>query len=143
MTNINITCPECGHLIELTEQLASPLVNETKRKYETLLKGKDDDLKKKKAEFEKTKQDFEEKFQYKLCAEQERIAKDEQRKAKLLAENDIKEKSSEIELLREHIKNNDKKLAEARQKQADFMKKERELEAVSYTHLTLPTIYSV
>ena len=128
MTNINITCPECGHLIELTEQLASPLVNETKRKYETLLKGKDDDLKKKEAEFEKTKQDFEEKFQYKLCAEQERIAKDEQRKAKLLAENDIKEKSSEIELLREHIKNNDKKLAEARQKQADFMKKERELE---------------
>jgi len=64
----------------------------------------------------------------KLCAEQERIAKDEQRKAKILAENDIKEKTSEIDLLREHIKNNDEKLAEARQKQADFMKKERELE---------------
>lgn len=128
MTNIEINCPECGHHIELTEQLASPLVNETKRKYEALLKGKEADLKKKEAEVEKTKKVFEEEFKYKLCAEQERIAKEEQRKAKVLAENDIREKVSEIDLLRDRIKNNDEKLAEARQKQADFMKKERELE---------------
>ena len=110
MTDPTIICPNCKTEIKLTESLAAPLLETTRRQYEKRIADKDAEL----AE--------------KLLAERAAMAVEEAKKAKLLLGADLVQKTKELTELQEVLKERDGKLAEAQNAQADLIRKQRELD---------------
>lgn len=139
MSEATITCPNCKKEIKLTESLATPLIESTRKQYEELLTQKDNDILKrekviqereKTLESERTKLDKQVATQVENILKQERtrIADEEARKAKLILETDLEQKTSEISNLKEVLEKRDAKLAEAQKEQAELLRKQRELD---------------
>ena len=110
MAEPTIVCPNCKTEIKLTESLAAPLLEATRRDFEKRLKQKDTDL----AE--------------KLKEEEKRIAADEARKAKLALSAELEQKTRAVADLEKTLTENNAKLAEAQKAQADLLRKQRELD---------------
>lgn len=135
MAEPTVICPQCRIEIKLTESLAAPLLESVRRDYEQRLTQKDTDIAKRekllteRAEtIEKAKQSLDQQVEQKLQLERSRIAAEEQRKAKLAIGNDLDQKSKEINILQEVLKQRDIKLGEAQKAQAELIRKERELD---------------
>lgn len=94
-----ITCPKCKTDIKLTESLAAPIIESTRRDYE-----------------ERRKKD------------RMAIAAEEEKKARHVMATDLDQKAREVNDLQVVIKQRDKKLAEAQKAQAELLRKERELD---------------
>lgn len=105
-----IICPNCKTQIKLTESLAAPLIEVTRRDYEKRLAEKDADLAKLVKE------------------EREKIATEEARKAKLAVGTDLETKTRELSELQSVLKEREVKLAEAQKAQAELIRKQRELD---------------
>jgi hypothetical protein len=138
-TEPTITCPNCKTEIKLTESLAAPLIEATKKQFEHKLALKDDEISVKEKILQdketlliKEKSDLERKIANKveeqLNTDRITIAIEESRKAKLALANDIAQKNKEVSELQEVLKNRDLKLAEAQQSQVEMLKKQRELD---------------
>lgn len=110
MTEPTITCPKCKTEIKLTESLAAPLIESTRREFEQQLAQKDADI----AE--------------RIRQERAKIAAEEMRKAKLAMATDLEQKAKEVTDLQEVLKQRDAKLTEAQKAQADLVRKQRELD---------------
>lgn len=110
MTEPTIICPDCKSEIKLTDSLAAPLVEATRREYEQRLKQKDAQV----AE--------------RLQQERTKIVAEEARKAKLVMATDLDQKAKEITDLKDVLEQRDKKLADAQKVQAEFLRKQRELD---------------
>lgn len=130
-----IICPKCKAQIKLTESLAAPLVEATKKAYEQQLAEKDETIEKKEKALHKKEEAMkleraaiDATIEERLKAETVRIAKEETRKAKLALSTDLQQKDQEVSELKEVLKKRDEKLAEAQKSQADLLKKQRELE---------------
>jgi len=135
MAEPTIICPKCKNEIKLTESLAAPLIESTRRDYEKRLAQKDVDLasretslKEREQALEKSKETVDAQVAEKLQSERAKIAADEARKAKLALSNDIEQKTKEVADLQEILKQKDEKLTEAQKTQADLLKKQRELD---------------
>ena len=135
MTEPIITCPQCQTEIKLTESLAAPLLEITKKDFERKLAQKEAEsakreaaIREREAELVKAKESLEEQVAEKLKGERTRIAAEESKKAKLLAVNDLEQKSKELTELQDILKQRDEKLAEAQKAQADLLRKQRELD---------------
>ncbi|WP_342348997.1 DUF2130 domain-containing protein [uncultured Nitrospira sp.] len=135
MTEPTITCPQCKTEIKLTESLAAPLLEATKRDFEQRLAQKDADAAKRDAVLReretllaKSQETFEEQVADKLKLERNKIATEEARKARLALSNDLDQKSKEIREIQDILKQKDEKLAEAQKVQADLLRKQRELD---------------
>ena len=135
MTEPTITCPSCKTEIKLTESLAAPLIEATRRDYEQRLAQKEVDaakrestLREREAALAKEKETLEEQVAGKLKLERGKIVAEEARKAKLALSNDLEEKSKELLEIQNILKKKDEKLAEAQQAQADLLRKQRELD---------------
>lgn len=135
MTEPTITCPNCKTEIKLTESLAAPLLAATKQEFEKRLAQKDADIAKREATLReqeaalaKAKEAIDDQVAEKLKQERSRIATEEAKKAKLVAANELEQKTKEINELGEVLKQRDVKLAEAQQAQADLIRKQRELD---------------
>lgn len=135
MTEPTIICPQCKTEIKLTESLAAPLVAATRQEYEKILASKDDAMVQKEKEIHSKEDDlrkereaFDLTIQEKLKTETARIAKEENKKARLAVSADIEEKDRIVVELQQTLKKQDDKLAEAQKGQADLMRKQRELE---------------
>lgn len=135
MTELTITCPECKKEIKLTESLAAPLVESTRRAYEARLLQKDVDIAgKEKAVQEredavaKARETVEAQVTEKLKAERAKVVAEEARKAKLALGADLEQRVKEVAELQEVLKGRDAKLAEAQKAQTDLLKKQRELD---------------
>lgn len=135
MTEPTIVCPNCKTEIKLTESLAAPLVEATKKRYEQLLTEKDDavSLKEKDIQLQKERvaqerEALDATVAEKLKSERKKIAEDEKRKAELSLSTELSDKESQLKDLQGVLKNRDAKLAEAQKARADLMKRERELE---------------
>lgn len=135
MTEPIIICPQCKNQIKLTESLAAPLIESTRRQYEQRLSQKDLDI----ASREKAvlaqqdalardRQSLDAQVAEKVERERTKIATDEARKAKLALANDLNQKTKEVADLQEILQQRDKKLAEAQRTQAGLLKKQRELD---------------
>lgn len=130
-----ITCPNCHTEIKLTESLAAPLIQATRKQYEQVIAQKETDVAKREALI-RTQQDelanaratLEEQVSKRVIIEGERIAAEEERKAKLLAAADINLKVQEIAELQQVLKDRESKLGEAQKAQADLIRKQRELD---------------
>lgn len=135
MTEPTIICPSCKTEIKLTESLAAPLVESTRRQYEQKLSEKDADiarregqLRQEQAALAKAKETIEEQVAAKLKDEREVIAIEEAKKARLALGSDLEQKSKELADLNEILKQRDEKLAEAQKAQAELIRKQRELD---------------
>ena len=130
-----IHCPSCRSEIKLTESLAAPLIEATRRQYEDILASKESQvasreaaIRAKESELEKAKTAIDEQVAAKVKAEREVIAADEARKARERAASDLEQKAKEVSELQEVLKERDAKLAEAQKAQAEIMRKQRELD---------------
>lgn len=135
MTEPTITCPKCKTVIKLTESLAAPLIESTRREFEKQLAQKDAEvvkqetsLREREEALEKEKETIEEQVAEKLKQERVKIAAEEGKKAKLALGNDLEQKSKELCDLQEILKLRDEKLAEAQKEQAILIRKQRELD---------------
>jgi hypothetical protein len=130
-----IVCPHCKKEIRLTESLAGPLVEATRRQYEQKLADKDSEVARREAEVrrqEKAVADAQKAVDDKVAdgirKERERIATEEAKKARILVSDELQGKSKEVADLKEILKAKDNKLADAQKAQADLVRKQRELD---------------
>jgi hypothetical protein len=135
MTEPTITCPNCRTQIPLTESLAAPIVQETRRRYEALvaeknreIAGREAGLQQREAAIAKAKSAIDAQVAEKLGAERKRIAAEEAANARRLLAADIEQKAKELADLHLVLKQRDAKLAEAQKVQAEMMRKEREID---------------
>ncbi len=139
MTEPTITCPNCKTEIKLTESLAAPLIESTRREFEQRLARKDGEIaEREQAMREKEKQLLEDKRKLddqvadqvaaQLKAERARVVAEESKKAKLASAAELENKARELAELQEVLKSRDEKLAEAQKAQAELIKKQRELD---------------
>jgi len=130
-----IICPKCKTEIKLTESLAAPLIESTRRDFEQRLAQKDTDiakreksLRERETALSKAKETIDDQVAEKLQLERTRIAAEEAKKARLALATDLDQKSKDIAELQQVLSQRDKKLAEAQQVQADLLRKQRELD---------------
>ena len=139
MTEPTITCPNCKTEIKLTESLAAPLIESTRRQFEQRLAQKDSEIiQREQTMREKEKQLVEDKRKLEdqvadqvaeqLKAERARVIAEESRKAKLASADELENKARELTELQEVLKSRNEKLAEAQKAQAELIKKQRELD---------------
>lgn len=135
MSEPTIICPSCKTEIKLTESLAAPLLESTRRDYEKRLAQKDSDVAKREAGLRereeaiaKEKEQLDEQVEVKVRQERGRIAAEESKKAKLALQNDLDQKTKELDDLGDILKQRDAKLAEAQKAQTEVLRKQRELD---------------
>jgi len=139
MTEPTIICPNCKTEIKLTESLAAPLIESTRKRFEQQLAQKDSDIAEREQamrEKEKLLQDSQgrldeqvaDQVAEQLKADHARIAAEEARKAKQAAATDLEEKAKELAELQEVLEQRNVKLAEAQKAQAELVRKQRELD---------------
>ncbi len=135
MSEPTIICPSCKTEIKLTESLAAPLIESTRREYEKRLVQKDADMVKRDAvlrereeALSKSQQALDDQVAEKLKLERGKIAIEEGKKAKLAVQNDLDQKAKEVTDLNDILRQRDAKLAEAQKVQADLLRKQRELD---------------
>ena len=135
MTEPTITCPNCKTEIKLTESLAAPLIEATRRDYEQRLAKKDVDianretsLREREEAVAKATETIDDQVAEKLQQERAKIAVDEAKKAKLALTADLDQKTKEITELQEILNQREAKLAEAQKAQAELIRKQRELD---------------
>jgi len=135
MTEPIITCPKCKTEIKLTESLAAPLIEATRRDFEKQLAQKDTDistresaLREREKALLKEKASIEDQVAEKLRQERTKIVAEEAKKAKLAIAADLEHNAKELCELQEILKQRDEKLAEAQKAQAELIRKQRELD---------------
>jgi hypothetical protein len=135
MTEPTLACPNCRTEIKLTESLAAPLIEDTRRRYEDQLARKEAEVASRKAairdqqtQIAAARDSIDAQVAAKLDEERSRIAAAEAQKAKRTVGIDLETKMREIAELNELLRQRETKLAEAQQAQADLIKKQRELD---------------
>jgi hypothetical protein len=135
MTDPQINCPNCGFEIKLTESLAAPLIEVTRKSFQDQLALKDAEMAREKAalrlqqdELTKAKENFEEQLAAKLSKERMAIATSENKKAREAVAIELEGKAKQVSELQQVLDENNTKLAEAQKAQADLLKKQRELD---------------
>ena len=135
MTEPTITCPNCKTEIKLTESLAAPLIETTRKEYEKRLSQKDADIAKretamreKEEALSKAKEAIDEQVAEKVKLERAQIVTEEAKKARLAVATDLEQKSTELEDLKNALNQQGEKLAEAQKAQAELIRKQRELD---------------
>src|SRR5690349_6858844 len=135
MTDPQIICPSCRTEIRLTEQLAAPLIAETRRKFDQQLAAKEADfgrresaLRKAQDELAQARATVDEQVTAKLKSERAQIAQAEAARARQAVAEEIGNRDRQLSELHEAILTKDAKLAEAQKAQAEMLRKQRELD---------------
>ncbi len=135
MNEPTITCPHCTNEIKLTESLAAPLIRATQLEYEAKILQKEVDVSQREAALrdrqkvlEDAQKQLDEQISARLKVERITIAADEAKKAKLILAADLEEKSKQLTELQQVLYQRDLKLEEAQKAQANWLRKERELD---------------
>jgi hypothetical protein len=110
MDDLSIRCPKCKTEIKLTESLAAPLL-ETAR-----------------LDFERREKEVREELLKNQLEEKEAATRDATKKALARFDGEIKEKTKALADLAAELHHKDEKLAEAQRAQAEFLRKQREVE---------------
>jgi hypothetical protein len=139
MTEPTITCSNCKTEIKLTESLAAPLIESTRRQFEQRLAQKDNEIiqreqtiRDKEKQLSEDKRKLEEQIANQVAeqlkTERVRVVAEESRKAKLANAAELESKARELIELQEILKVREEKLAQAQLAQAELIKKQRELD---------------
>lgn len=129
-----LTCPNCNCEIRLTDSLAAPLIAETRQQFQEQLARKDAEiadkleaLRRDEAKLALATDALEDRVRDCVAAERARVVAEEGRKARDAAASDLLSREREAVELREALRINNEKLAEAQTQQADLLRKERAL----------------
>jgi hypothetical protein len=135
MADPTITCPNCHTEIKLTESLAAPLIEATRRNFEQRLSSvhaemaqRETALRAREEELAKAREAVDSQVADKLRSARAQIEADAARRVKLALAGDMEQKAKEIAELQDVLKLRDSKLAEAQKAQADLIRKQRELD---------------
>ena len=135
MTEPTILCPNCHTEIKLTESLAAPLIESTRKQYEQRIAQKEAEVGKRESAVRdqqtaltKAQETIDEQVAAKLKTERAGIAAEEAKKARFALSTDLDQKVREVADLQEVLKQRDTKLAEAQKAQAELIRKQRELD---------------
>lgn len=134
-TEPTIICPNCSTEIKLTESLAAPLIQATRKQYEVRLAEQEQNVAEREAEIRKqqkaiadAEKAIDDQIAEKLKTERQAIIAEEAKKARFAAAADLEEKSRELSVLQEVLNERNAKLEVAQKAQADLMRKQRELD---------------
>ncbi|WP_237762047.1 DUF2130 domain-containing protein [Legionella santicrucis] len=139
MSEPTIICPSCKSEIKLTESLAAPLIESTKKQYQEQLEkkdlevvGREETIRQKENNLKEAQRHLDEqvlnKVQEQLKKERASIIQEEAKKAKLVLGTELENKTKELSDLQELLKAREEKLAVAQKAEAEFMKRQRELD---------------
>jgi len=135
MTETTITCPSCRTEIKLTESLAAPLLEATRKQYEQQLADKEAGIadretavRAQEAANAKTLENIEEQVTGRLKNERAAIAAAEAKKARDALADDIAKVREEKSAVDELLKDRDGKLAEARKNELQLRQDRQRLQ---------------
>ncbi len=135
MSEPTIVCPNCRQEVKLTESLAAPILQATRKEFEKRLADKDAGIAKREAaiqqqlaQLEQAKEAIDEQVAEKLKAERSRLQAEASKNAKQLLGAELEAKQRELQEAQEVLKDRDKKLAEAQKTQAELLRRQRELD---------------
>ncbi|KAA0070003.1 DUF2130 domain-containing protein [Tardiphaga sp. P9-11] len=130
-----LQCPHCRNEIRLTESLAGPLLEKTKRTYEALLADRtiemgkiQDQVRLEREALSKQRDEFEDQVSQRLSAERAQLVAAEGKKAREAVAAELQAKTQEAAELQASLDTNNAKLAEAQQQQAELLRKQRQLD---------------
>lgn len=130
-----IVCPKCAHEIKLTESLAAPLLEVTRKEFQERLAAKDAEIGRERAtlrnqerELAKAREAIDEEVAARLKVERDAIAIVESKKASEAAAAELEAKTKQLKEMEASLIQNNAKLAEAQKAQAAALKKERDLD---------------
>lgn len=130
-----ITCPKCKAEIKLTESLAAPLLEATRREYEQRLAAQQAEtarqaagLRERETALRQAEAGFDQKVAAQVARERARFAAEEARKARLEMGVELEQSRRETTEMKELLQQRDAKLRDAQQAQADALRKQRELD---------------
>ena len=122
-----ITCPHCKAEVRLTESLAAPLIQATRKKIaerEREVARRESAIQSQRAELARAVELAEQQLTTRLKTERA-IAAEEGKKAQL---SELESKSQEVAHLQRELQEREIKLAEAKKAEAELIRKQRELE---------------
>lgn len=128
MNEPTIICPKCRSEIKLTESLAAPIIEATREKYRQHLQTREAALQQQQQELTKAREEFDRRVEDRIAAERTKIAVEEAKKARLLLEVDLNDRTAQIANLKETLAARDEKLRDAQKAQAELLQKQRELD---------------
>jgi len=135
MADPTIVCPNCQREIKLTESLAAPLVEATRRDFEQRLNSvqaemaqRETTMRAREEELAKAREGIDAQVADRLRSARPQIEADAAKRASLALAGDIEQKTKEIAELHDVLKQREGKLAEAQKAQAELMRKQRELD---------------
>ncbi|MBE7458011.1 MAG: DUF2130 domain-containing protein [Phycisphaerae bacterium] len=135
MTEPTIVCPNCKTEIKLTESLAAPLIESTRRQYEQRIADKDADIAKREkavreqqAALAKAQESIDEQVAAKLKAERAAIAAAEAKKAREAMADELTKAQEERSATEALLKDRDAKLAEARKNELELRQERQRLQ---------------
>lgn len=139
MTEPTITCPNCRTEIRLTESLAAPLIESTRRQFEEKISQKDAEIAARAAALKQQEQQLAEnrrsleqdvaaQVEAQVKAQRAILISEEAAKAKSAVAAEMETKGRELAELQELLASRNEKLAEAQKSQADLIRKQRELD---------------
>ncbi len=130
-----VQCPHCRNEIKLTESLAAPLLEETRRRFQEQLASKDAEvarkaeaLREEREQLARAREQIEDQVAKRVSAERVVLVAAEAKKAREAAAAELHAKEAEASELRQNLAANNAKLAEAQQAQAELMRKQRILD---------------
>jgi hypothetical protein len=111
VTEPTITCPNCKIEIKLTESLAAPIIESSRKQLEQAVKQKEAELESREASIrerqtalDQAKESIEQRVIEKVAAERKQIEQSEARKARQLLATDIEQKDKALIELQEVLK---------------------------------------
>jgi hypothetical protein len=135
MNEPTITCPSCKSDIKLTESLAGPLVEQTRRQFVEQLNEKDRlvekvqaDIAAEKKRVELERQAIEATVAARMDDARKQIATDEAERAKRIVAADIEERARKFAELQQMLASREEKLKRSQAAEAEMLKKQRELD---------------
>lgn len=135
MTEPTITCPRCKVEIKLTESLAAPLIESTRRQYEQQIAQKDTDIarreaavREQQAALARAQESLDEQVAAKLTAERAAIVAVEAKKAREALAVELAQARQDREATEALLKDRDARLAEARKNELDLRQQRQRLQ---------------
>jgi len=135
MADLTLACPNCKTEIRITEQLAGPIVAATRAEYEKKMAQKSAEavdqekrIREREEALQRERDSIDQRIADGLRLDRPKIAAEEAKKAQLAVKNDLEQRAAEVAVLKENLKQNDAKLAEAQKEQADMLRQKREIE---------------
>ncbi|NLS67784.1 DUF2130 domain-containing protein [Bradyrhizobium brasilense] len=130
-----LQCPHCRSEIKLTESLAAPLLEETRKRFQAQLASKDAEvtrkteaLREEREQLAKARGEIEDQVAKRLSDEKHLLIAAEAKKAREASAAELEAKETEANDLRQSLAANNAKLAEAQQQQVELMRKQRALD---------------